>query len=208
MNRLICLFLVFLSLQMVNGQTAKTLADSVKSATKSRNVKKMFSTVKGAFNLKSAQADELVGRWAYVEPVVLSTSGNLLARMAGNTFSDDLRKLIDDYFERANVTPTNTTLVFRKNGTFSRSVAGQATTGVWMVDGGYVRLAEKNVQTSCMNTHIEQDTLALVVDADKILEALQSLGGISDSKSKKALVKMSKYLTGMKGGFLMVRRKK
>lgn len=208
MNRLICLLLVLLSLQMVNGQTAKTVADSVKSATKSRNVKKMVSTVKSAFDLKSAQAAELVGRWAYAEPAVLSTSRNLLVKMTANNFADDLRNLIDDYFERANVTPKNTSLVFRKDGTFSRTMAGKATRGVWMVDGGDVRMAENNVQTSCMTTHLEQDTLTLVVDANRILEALQSLGGISDSKTNKALIKMSKYLGGMKAGFVMVRRKK
>lgn len=208
MRRILLLFFAVLLLTTGRAQTVKEVRDSVKAATKSGNIKKMASTVKGAFAAKSAEAEELVDTWVYVEPAVLSTSNKMLRKMAGNAVAGKVEKMIDDYYERAHVTSENTFYTFNSNGTYSRSLAGRKISGTWMTAGEHVLLAVKNVQISAMTSHLENDTLMLVADLSKTLGEIQKLGGFSDSKTNNTLLKLAKHIKGLKIGFLLVRRKR
>ena len=177
------------------AQTVGEITDSVKAGLKAGSVKDAVNTVKGAFEKKSAEASQMVGTWTFVEPAVMVTSGRLLAKAAGNLVDDKLEKLLDDYFKRSNVTPQNTSITFRKDGTFSRSVAGRKRQGVWMVGGEKVYLGVDNVQTAAMTSHMEKDTLTLVVETSRIME------------SNNALIKLSKSLKGVEAGFVLARKK-
>ena len=190
-----------------NAQTVGEVTDSVKQAVKHGNLKTKVKTIKGAFASKATEAHELVGTWIYVEPTVLATSGNLLIKTIGNTYADKLEKLIDSYFEKANVTPENTNVVFNDNGTFSRAVADRKASGTWMVSGDQVLTAIKNVQTGTMTSRLENDTLILVVPVKRIMTALQELGGFSDNKTNTTIVKLTKHLKGFQAGFLLTRKK-
>ena len=196
------------ALMPVSAQTAKEISDSVKVALKHGDLQEKMNTVKGAFASKAASAEQMVGTWTYVEPAVLATSGNLLVKAVGNATAGKLERLLTDYFERANVTPQNTSFTFRVDGTFNRSISGRKAKGVWMVDDDHLRLAIKNVQTADMTTHLVGDTLTLVVEAARIMHALQGVGIISDSKTNNALIKLTKTVSGIQGGFLLVRKKK
>ena len=207
MRRFLLFIVAALSLTTANAQTVKEVTDSVKAASKSRNFKAMVSTVKGAFAAKSAKAEELVDTWVYVEPAVLSTSHNMLSKMAGNGIANKLEKLIYDFFERAKVNSENTSFTFHENGTYSRSLAGKSATGTWMTAGDQLLLAVRNVQTAAMTSHMENDTLTLVADMSKTMKDIQELGGFSDSRTNKALVKLSKHIKGLKVGFLLAREK-
>ena len=114
MKRIVLLIFAALLLTTGHAQTVKEVRDSVKAATKSGNLKTMASTVKGAFAAKSAEAEQLVDTWVYVEPAVLSTSNRMLRKMAGNAVAGKVEKMIDDYYERANVTPENTYYTFHR----------------------------------------------------------------------------------------------
>ena len=127
--------------------------------------------------------------------------------MAGNAVAGKLEKMIDDYYERANVTAENTHYTFNSNGTYSRSLAGKTISGNWMTAGEHVLLAVKNVQVSAMTSHLENDTLMLVADLSKTLGELQKLGGFSDTKTNNTLLKLAKNIKGLKIGFLLARRK-
>ena len=203
-------FIIMLLLAVANMATAQTvgeITDSVKAGLKAGSVKEALNTVKGAFAKKSAEAGQMIGTWTYVEPVVLVTSGNLLAKAVGNLVDNELEKVLCDYFQRANVAPQNTSFTFHKNGTFSRSLSGHKKQGVWMVGGDKLLLGIDNVQTAAMTTHLVGDTLYLVVEASRIMSALKTVGAISDSKTNNALVKLSKKLKGIEGGFVLARKK-
>jgi hypothetical protein len=207
MKRIVLVIFAAFLLTTGHAQTVKEVRDSVKAATKSGNLKTMASTVKGAFAAKSAEAEQLVDTWVYVEPAVLSTSNRMLRKMAGNAVAGKVEKMIDDYYERANVTPENTYYTFHSNGTYSRSLAGKTISGNWMTAGEHVLLAVKNVQVSAMTSHLENDTLMLVADLSKTLGELQKLGGFSDTKTNNTLLKLAKNIKGLKIGFLLARRK-
>ena len=207
MKKRVILLLALMAAMMTKAQTVGEITDSVKAGLKAGSVKDAVNTVKGAFEKKSAEASQMVGTWTFVEPAVMVTSGRLLAKAAGNLVDDKLEKLLDDYFKRSNVTPQNTSITFRKDGTFSRSVAGRKRQGVWMVGGEKVYLGVDNVQTAAMTSHMEKDTLTLVVETSRIMEAFQALGALSDSKTNNALIKLSKSLKGVEAGFVLARKK-
>jgi hypothetical protein len=207
MKKRVILLLALMAAMTTKAQTVGEITDSVKAGLKAGSVKDAVNTVKGAFEKKSAEASQMVGTWTFVEPAVMVTSGRLLAKAAGNLVDDKLEKLLDDYFKRSNVTPQNTSITFRKDGTFSRSVAGRKRQGVWMVGGEKVYLGVDNVQTAAMTSHMEKDTLTLVVETSRIMEAFQALGALSDSKTNNALIKLSKSLKGVEAGFVLARKK-
>ena len=207
MKKRVILLLALMAAMTTKAQTVGEITDSVKAGLKAGSVKDAVNTVKGAFEKKSAEASQMVGTWTFVEPAVMVTSGRLLAKAAGNLVDDKLEKLLDDYFKRSNVTPQNTSITFRKDGTFSRSVAGRKRQGVWMVGGEKIYFGVDNVQTAAMTTHMEKDTLTLVVEASRIMEAFQALGALSDSKTNNALIKLSKSLKGVEAGFVLARKK-
>ena len=207
MKKRVILLLALMAAMPTKAQTVGEITDSVKAGLKAGSVKDAVNTVKGAFEKKSAEASQMVGTWTFVEPAVMVTSGRLLAKAAGNLVDDKLEKLLDDYFKRSNVTPQNTSITFRKDGTFSRSVAGRKRQGVWMVGGEKVYLGVDNVQTAAMTSHMEKDTLTLVVETSRIMEAFQALGALSDSKTNNALIKLSKSLKGVEAGFVLARKK-
>ena len=204
--------MLLIMMALVGGMTAGAqevgeITDSVKAGLHSDNVKDAVNTVKGAFEEKVIEAGKLVGTWTYVEPVVMPLNNKLLSKAAGWLADDELEKVLSAYVEKANVTPENTSITFRKNGTFSRSTAGRKQQGVWMVHGDNLILGIDNVKIAELTTHLEGDTLKMVVDVARVMTLLQRAGALSDSKTHNALIKVAKRVKGVGGGFLMARKK-
>ena len=206
--RFFALGLLLAAVTQTNAQTMKEVVDSVKSGVKSGSVKTAYERVKDAFAAKAASAEMLVGTWTYLEPAVLVTSGRLLTKAVGNVSASSLQKLLGEYFEKCKINPENTTITFREDGTFSRSISGRKAKGVWMTHGEKLLLAVKNVQTASATTHLVRDTLTIVVEANKIMDALKAFGSLQDNTTTKALSKLSKSLSGIQGGFVLVRKNK
>ena len=116
-----------------------------------------------------------------------------------------MEEMLNNYFEKANITPDNTYLTFRKDGTFERCVAGHKAEGLWML-GDKLLLGIHNVQTAAVTQHLEDGELTLVLPAGRIMSAMVSLGAIHDTATNNALVKLSKKLKGIEGGFTMVKK--
>jgi hypothetical protein len=189
----------------VKGQDVKEVIDSVKAGVKAGSVKEAVAVVKGAFEEKVATAETIIGTWTYKEPAVLVTSGRIIVKAIGNASAGKLEKLLTNYFEKANITPENTYFTFRKDGTFERCVAGHKAEGHWML-GDKLLLGIHNVQTGEATHHLEDGELTLVVAAGKIMSAMVSLGAIHDTATNNAIVKLSKKLKGIEGGFTLVKK--
>ena len=189
----------------VRGQDAKEVIDSVKAGVKTGSVKGAVSAIKGAFEEKVATAETILGTWVYKEPAVLVTSGRIIVKAVGNASASKLEKLLLNYYEKANITAENTYLTFRKDGSFTRCVAGHKAEGHWML-GDKLLLGIHNVQTAEVTQHLEDGELTLVVPAGKIMGAMVSLGAIHDTTTNNAIVKLAKKLKGIEGGFTMVKK--
>ena len=189
----------------VKGQSVKEVIDSVKSGVKAGSVKEAVSVVKGAFEEKVATAETIIGTWVYKEPAVMVTSGRIIAKAIGNASAGKLEKLLTNYFQKADINPQNTYFTFRKDGTFIRCVAGHKAEGHWML-GDKLLLGIHNVQTAAVTQHLENGELTLVVSAGKIMGAMVSLGAIHDTTTNNAIVKLSKKLKGIEGGFALEKK--
>ena len=189
----------------VRGQNVHEVIDSVKSGIQSGSVKEAVSILKGAFAEKVATAETIIGTWVYKEPAVLATSGHIIVKAIGNVSAGKLEKLLTTYFEKANITPENTYFTFNKDGTFVRCVAGHRAEGHWML-GDKLLLGIHNVQTASVTQHLEDGELTLVVTAGKIMGAMVSLGAMHDTSTNNAIIKLSKKLKGIEGGFTMVKK--
>lgn len=204
--RILCVGLCLMVVGTVNAQEVGEVMDSVKSSLKAGSVKEAVGKIQDSFKAKKASADKLLGSWKYVRPAVYATKGNLLVKLVGNTTASSFEKLLGEYIEKSKITPQNTTMTFHKNGTFERSIAGRKKHGVWMVNGEKLMLAINNVQTADITTHMEGDSLMILIDADKIIEGMMMLGTMKDNKSNKALKKVAKVMPGLQGGFLVVKK--
>ena len=189
----------------VRGQNVKEVMDSVNAGVKAGTMKEAVATVKGAFEKKVATAESIIGTWVYKEPAVLTTSGRIIVKAIGNVSAGKLEKLLTNYFQKANITPENTYLTFKKDGTFIRCIAGHRAEGHWML-GDKLLLGIHNVQTASVTQHLENGELTLVVEAGKIMSAMVSLGAIHDTSTNNAIVKLSKKLKGIEGGFTLEKK--
>lgn len=207
MKKILLIMMALVGGMTAGAQKVAEISDSVKAGVHSDNVKDAVNTVKGAFEKKSVEAAKLVGTWTYVEPVVMPLNNKLLSKAAGWLADDELEKVLRAYVEKANVTPQNTSLTLRQDGTFNRSTAGRKQQGVWMVNGDKLMLGINNVQIAALTTHLENDTLKMVVEVSRVMSLLQTAGALSDSKTHNALIKVSKRVKGVGGGFVMARKK-
>ena len=207
MKKILLIMMALVGGMTAGAQKVAEISDSVNAGVHSDNVKDAVNTVKGAFEKKSVEAAKLVGTWTYVEPVVMPLNNKLLSKAAGWLADDELEKVLRAYVEKANVTPQNTSLTLRQDGTFSRSTAGRKQQGVWMVNGDKLMLGINNVQIAALTTHLENDTLKMVVEVSRVMSLLQTAGALSDSKTHNALIKVSKRVKGVGGGFVMARKK-
>ena len=201
-----CLFFVSLT---AHGQAVKNVTDSVKSSmssVKSGHIKKAISSVRGALSGKAPSAEFLIGTWHYAEPAVVTTSGNLLVKAAGETAEAKLEKMLREYAEKSNITSQNTYVTFNQDGTFVRTVVDNAEKGTWMVGGDKIYFAMKNEVFSIMTVQVEKgDKLVMVTEVEKVLDGIKKLGGMKDNTTNKAIVKLSKQLNGIEGGFLFTK---
>ena len=206
--RMIVVGAMLLTMSTAVAQDINTVADSVKAGLKAGSMKNAYKTVTGAFKVKQAEADSLIGTWVYCEPAVYATKGNLLFKLIENAAADQLEKVLADYLEKCQISPENTTFTFHKNGTFERDVVGHKAQGVWLVNGERLILGIKNVMTADITTHKDGDKLMLLIDIDKLMNAMQKLGAMKDNKTNKTLIKMTKKIPGLQAGLSFVRKKK
>ena len=200
------LVLAMLIVGHLQAQTVMETVDSVKSGLKSSTVKDAYEKINDSFKLKKASADTLIGTWRYKEPAVYATRGNILLKMAENAVANQVEKLLQSYIDKSNITPENTEFTFHGDGKFDRIIAGREAHGVWLVNGEKLVLGIGNVMTADITTHHEDGELMLLIDVDKLLSALKTLGAMKDNKTNKQLIKLTKRIPGLQAGILLVKK--
>ena len=202
----IFVLVALLTVSHLQAQTVKETVDSVKSGLKASSVKDAYDKVNDSFKLKKASADTLIGTWRYKESAVYATKGNILLKMAENAVANQVEKLLQSYIDKSNITTENTEFTFHPDGRFDRIIAGREAHGVWLVNGEKLVLGIGNVMTADITTHHEGGELMLLIDVDKLLSALKTLGAMKDNKTNKQLIKLTKRIPGLQAGILLVKK--
>ena len=204
--RMLGLTLVMLLVCSAQAQTVKETVDSVKAGVKSGNVKDAYSKISDSFQAKKASVDSLVGTWYYKEPAVYATKGNMLLKMAENAVANQLEKLLQDYIDKSNITSQNTWFTFHRDSHFDRVIANHKARGVWLINGDKLIMGIDNVVTAEVTIHRENGEMMMLLDVDKLLSGLKSLGAMKDTKANKRLIKMSKHIPGLQAGIALVKK--
>lgn len=204
--RILGLALMMLMAGSTQAQTVKETADSVKAGVKSGNVKDAYSKISESFKTKKEHADTLIGTWAYKEPAIYATKGNVLLKFAENAVANQLEKLLQDYIDKSNITSENTHFTFYKDSHFDRVIAGHAKRGLWLLNGDKLIMGMDCVVTAEVTLHHEKDAMMMLIDVDKLLTGLKALGAMKDTKANKRLIKMSKRIPGLQAGISVVKK--
>ena len=204
--RILGLALMMLMAGSTQAQTVRETADSVKAGVKSGNVKDAYSKISESFKTKKEHADTLIGTWAYKEPAIYATKGNVLLKFAENAVANQLEKLLQDYIDKSNITSENTHFTFYKDSHFDRVIAGHAKRGLWLLNGNKLIMGMDCVVTAEVTLHHEKDAMMMLIDVDKLLTGLKALGAMKDTKANKRLIKMSKRIPGLQAGISVVKK--
>ena len=204
--RILGLALMMLMAGSTQAQTVKETADSVKAGVKSGNVKDAYSKISESFKTKKEHADTLIGTWAYKEPAIYATKGNVLLKLAENAVANQLEKLLQDYIDKSNITSENTHFTFYKDSHFDRVIAGHAKRGLWLLNGDKLIMGMDCIVTAEVTLHHEKDAMMMLIDVDKLLTGLKALGAMKDTKANKRLIKMSKRIPGLQAGISVVKK--
>ncbi len=203
------IFGVALMMLMAGGmqaQTVKETADSVVSGVKSGNVKEAYSKISESFKTKKENVDSLIGTWTYKEPAVYATKGNVLLKLAENAVANQLEKLLQDYIDKSNITSDNTHFTFYKDSHFNRVIAGNAKSGLWLLNGDKLIMGMDCIVTAEVTIHHDKDAMMMLIDVDKLLAGLKKLGAMKDTKANKRLIKMSRHIPGLQAGVALVKK--
>ena len=204
--RILGLALMMLMAGSTQAQTVRETADSVKAGVKSGNVKDAYSKISESFKTKKEHADTLIGTWAYKEPAIYATKGNVLLKLAENAVANQLEKLLQDYIDKSNITSENTHFTFYKDSHFDRVIAGHAKRGLWLLNGDKLIMGMDCIVTAEVTLHHEKDAMMMLIDVDKLLTGLKALGAMKDTKANKRLIKMSKRIPGLQAGISVVKK--
>ena len=204
--RILGIALMMLMAGSTQAQTVRETADSVKAGVKSGNVKDAYSKISESFKTKKEHADTLIGTWAYKEPAIYATKGNVLLKFAENAVANQLEKLLQDYIDKSNITSENTHFTFYKDSHFDRVIAGHAKRGLWLLNGDKLIMGMDCIVTAEVTLHHEKDAMMMLIDVDKLLTGLKALGAMKDTKANKRLIKMSKRIPGLQAGISVVKK--
>ena len=204
--RILGIALMMLMAGSTQAQTVRETADSVKAGVKSGNVKDAYSKISESFKTKKEHADTLIGTWAYKEPAIYATKGNVLLKFAENAVANQLEKLLQDYIDKSDITSENTHFTFYKDSHFDRVIAGHAKRGLWLLNGDKLIMGMDCVVTAEVTLHHEKDAMMMLIDVDKLLTGLKALGAMKDTKANKRLIKMSKRIPGLQAGISVVKK--
>ena len=204
--RILGLALMMLMAGSTQAQTVRETADSVKAGVKSGNVKDAYSKISESFKTKKEHADTLIGTWAYKEPAIYATKGNVLLKFAENAVANQLEKLLQDYVEKSNITSDNTHFTFYKDSHFNRVIAGNAKSGLWLLNGDKLIMGMDCIVTAEVTIHHDKEAMMMLIDVDKLLTGLKALGAMKDTKANKRLIKMSRHIPGLQAGISLVKK--
>lgn len=180
---------------------ADAQAQSLKDILKSSVVKDAVTSLTGG---KEVTAANLEGTWNYTSPAVLLEGDNALKNVAANVASGEIEKKLQSYCDKIGLKEGAFSYTFNKDNTFTCLFKGKNLKGTYSLEEdktlqlkyGNLKLANLTAQVVLTN-----DELALLFNADKLLDFLGKLSAISGSTTLQAVNKLTEQYDGCKVGF-------
>lgn len=177
-------------------------AQSLKDILKSSAVKDAVTSLTGGKELTAAN---LSGTWEYVSPAVMLEGDNALKNVAGNVAASEVEKKLQSYCDKIGLKAGTFSYTFNDDNTFTCIFKEKALKGTYTLQESdktiqlkYGNLKIANISAQVVLTH---DELALLFNADKLLDFLGTLSSLSGSTTLQAINKLTDQYEGFKVGF-------
>jgi len=197
-----------MALMMVSGlpMAAQDLSDILNSVMGGGSGSDVVSTLTSVFSSdKQATAQNVVGTWTYMEPAIVFSSDNILARAGSKIASDKIEAKIQEQLSKYGIKPGAFTMTFKEDGTFTETLAGKTTKGKWTVKNSKLVLTIAGIKALNITTQVSGRDMQFVTDATKLLTFFKTLGAKSSNSQIKTVTSLMKSINGMQAGITMRR---
>lgn len=195
-----------MALMMVSGlpMAAQDLNDILNSVMGGGSGSDVVSTLTSVFSSdKQATAQNVVGTWTYMEPAIVFSSDNILARAGSKIASDKIEAKIQEQLSKYGIKPGAFTMTFNEDGTFTETLSGKTTKGKWTVKNSKLMLTVAGVRALAITTQVSGRDMQFVTDATKLLTFFKTLGAKSSNSQIKTVTSLMKSINGMQAGITM-----
>ncbi len=153
---------------------------------------------------------EIVGSWHYRAAASRFESDNFLKQAGGAVVSQQINEKLSPLFTKIGISATTLTFYFSSDQQFKNTLLGKPLSGSYLLDAAASEIALTYQATSfinlgTLNSTIEHagSTLYLYFNADKLLDVLNLLGGVTDNQYIETLTTLVDKYEGLLIGFEM-----
>ena len=196
---------VFNLLVLFLFSSASVSAQSIKDLLNSSTVKNAVTAVTGG---KALTAENLSGKWIYVQPAVELEGDNALKNIAGSVAATELEKKLKETCSKAGIVEGLFNYSFQADGSFTNLLKGKTIKGTYVIDEEsktielkYGKIGNKWRSTLKARVILTNDQLSLLFKADKLLDFISTVSSVSNNSTLKAVNKLAEQYDGLMLGF-------
>lgn len=164
----------------------------------------VINAISSVIGLDKVSAQNLIGSWKYNTPGCAFTSENLLAKAGGEVAAAQIEEKLLPYYQKVNISSSNTFITFNQDGTFSSKIAGTSFSGTYTFDEASQQIKLKGMLLSInCYTKREVNGISILFEAKKLLNVLQTMAALSGRADLQTIGDLSKQYDGVRVGFDM-----
>ena len=164
----------------------------------------VINAISSVIGLDKVSAQDLIGSWKYNTPGCAFTSENLLAKAGGEVAAAQIEEKLLPYYQKVNISSSNTFITFNQDGTFSSKIAGTSFSGTYTFDEASQQIKLKGMLLSInCYTKREVNGISILFEAKKLLTVLQTMAALSGRADLQTIGDLSKQYDGVRVGFDM-----
>lgn len=164
----------------------------------------VINAISSVIGLDQVSAQNLIGSWKYNTPGCAFTSENLLAKAGGEVAAAQIEEKLLPYYQKVNISSSNTFITFNQDGTFSSKIAGTSFSGTYTFDEASQQIKLKGILLS-INCYAKREVngISILFEAKKLLSVLQTMAALSGRADLQTIGDLSKQYDGVRVGFDM-----
>ncbi len=164
----------------------------------------VINAISSVIGLDKVSAQNLIGSWKYNTPGCAFTSENLLAKAGGEVAAAQIEEKLLPYYQKVNISSSNTFITFNQDGTFSSKIAGTSFSGTYTFDEASQQIKLKGMLLS-INCYAKREVngISILFEAKKLLSVLQTMAALSGRADLQTIGDLSKQYDGVRVGFDM-----
>jgi hypothetical protein len=165
-----------------------------------------INAITSVIGMDKVSSRGLIGTWNYMGPGCAFTSQNLLAKAGGEVAAAQIEEKLLPYYQQVGISPSNTYITFKEDGTFTSKIDGTPFSGNYTFDEATQKITLKGLLLS-VNCYTKREIsgISILFEANKLLTILQTMAALSGNKDMQAIGDLSKQYDGVRVGFDMKR---